>query len=143
MTSDCTFCRVVRGELGKTLVDEGEHTLVILDRNQAARGHLLVIPRQHVVLWHELEREVVAEMAAMAHRWAGVLVEALGPEGYNLLVNNGSVAGQDVFHVHLHITPRAAEDGYYRFGGGRQVLAEADAAALGERLREVARTRSG
>ena len=44
---------------------------MILDRNQAARGHLLVIAKQHVTLWHELDHSVVAEMTLKAHRWAG------------------------------------------------------------------------
>jgi histidine triad (HIT) family protein len=139
METECTFCRIVQGELAKTLLDDGQHCLVILDRNQAARGHLLVIPKQHVTLWHELDLAAVAEMTVKAHRWAAVLVQALRPAGYNLLVNNGVVAGQDVPHVHLHVTPRAAGDGYYRFGGGHQVLTEADATALGDLLRAASR----
>src|SRR5258706_5201186 len=79
---ECAFCAIVRGELAKTLVDEGEHCLVILDRNQAARGHLLVIPKRHVALWHDLDLSVVTEMTAKAHRWATVLVEAVNPDGY-------------------------------------------------------------
>jgi len=137
MTMECTFCKILRGELSKTLVDESEHCLVILDRNQAARGHLLVIPKRHVALWHELDLAVVNEMTAKAHRWAAVLVEAVNPDGYNLLLNNGAAAGQDVFHAHLHITPRSTGDGYYRFGGKHQILADADASALGDLLREV------
>src|SRR4051794_34309974 len=133
----CIFCGIVRGGVGGTPVDEGEHCLVILDRNQAARGHLLVIPRRHVTLWHELDLAVVTEMTAKAHRWATVLVEAVHPDGYNLLMNNGAAAGQDVFHAHLHITPRSTGDGYYRYGGKHQVLADGDALALRDLLREV------
>ena len=50
-------------------------------------------------LWHELDLSVVTEMTAKAHRWATVLVEAVNPDGYNLLMNNGVAAGQDVFHA--------------------------------------------
>jgi histidine triad (HIT) family protein len=139
MGTDCVFCRILKGELQCTLVDDGEHCLVILDRNQAARGHLLVIPKQHVTLWHELDHSVVVEMTLKAHRWARALVEALRPDGYNLLMNNGAAAGQDVFHAHLHITPRSIDDGYYQFGGKHQVLAEGDASALGNLLREVSK----
>jgi histidine triad (HIT) family protein len=137
METDCVFCRILRGELPKTLVDESEHCLVMLDRNQAARGHLLVISKPHVALWHELDSHVVAEMTSKAHRWARVMVEALSPDGYNLLMNNGPAAGQDVFHAHLHITPRTAGDGYYRYGGNHQVLAADEAAALADHLRQV------
>jgi histidine triad (HIT) family protein len=130
----CTFCRIVAGDLQSTLLDEGERCLVILDRNQAARGHMLVIPRLHVVLWHELEAIVAAEMAAKAHGWARALVEALRPDGYNVLINNGVAAGQDVSHVHLHITPRSAGDHYYEFGGDHRVLSDEEVAALGAEL---------
>jgi histidine triad (HIT) family protein len=120
----CTFCRIVAGDLPRTLLDEGERCLVIL----------LVIPRVHAMLWHELDAVVAAEMAAMAHGWSRALVEALRPDGYNVLINNGAAAGQDVWHVHLHITPRSAGDGYYEFGGGHRVLSDDDAAALGAEL---------
>jgi histidine triad (HIT) family protein len=130
----CTFCRIVAGDLGKTLLDEDEQCLVILDRNQAARGHMLVIPKLHVMLWHELDPAVVAEMAAKAHVWARALVDALHPDGYNVLINNGVAAGQDVSHVHVHITPRSTGDRYYEFGGGHRVLSGAEAAALGAEL---------
>jgi diadenosine tetraphosphate (Ap4A) HIT family hydrolase len=118
-------------------VDESEHCVVILDRNQAARGHLLIIPKHHVELWHDLDASVAADMSALAHVWAQTLVEALKLEGYNLLLNAGAVAGQDVFHAHLHITPRTAGDGYYRFGGNIQVATAEEAAALGAFLREA------
>jgi len=132
---DCTFCRILEGRFEGTVLEDGEHGVVILDRNQAARGHLLIIPRRHVTLWHELEPAVVAEMTAMAHRWARVLVETLRPDGYNLLMNNGAAAGQDVPHAHLHVTPRWTGDGYYRFGGKVEVLAEEDVVALVTALR--------
>lgn len=137
MSTDCVFCGILTGKLQSTLVEEGEHCVVILDRNQAARGHLLVIPKRHVMLWHELERPVVVEMTLKAHRWSGVLVEALRSDGYNLLVNNGAAAGQDVFHAHLHITPRSIGDGYYEFSGNHRVLSESEASALGTLLRET------
>jgi histidine triad (HIT) family protein len=137
MINPCTFCRILRGELPKTLVDEGEHCIVILDRNQSARGHLLVIPKSHVALWHELDAVTVREMSALAHAWSKTLVEALHPDGYNLLLNAGAAAGQDVFHAHLHITPRTAGDGYYRFGGHIEVPSPEEAAAIGTLLRSA------
>jgi len=130
----CTFCRIAAGDLPRTLLDEGERCLVILDRNQGARGHLLVIPKVHVVLWHELDAIAAAEMAALAHGWARALVEALRPDGYNVLINNGAAAGQDVSHVHLHLTPRSAGDRYYEFGGGHRALLDDEAAALAAEL---------
>ena len=135
--SDCVFCKILCGELPATLVDEGDYCVVILDRNQAAPGHLLVIPSRHTANWHDLDERVVREMSEKARAWARVLVETLQPDGYNLLLNNGSAAGQDVFHTHLHITPRTAGDGYYRFDGGHAVLTEQQAQSLGDQLRHA------
>lgn len=137
----CAFCRIVAGDLQSTLLDEGEGCLVILDRNQAALGHVLVIPKVHVTLWHELDARVAAEMAAKVHGWARALVQALRPDGYNVLINNGAAAGQDVSHVHVHITPRSAGDRYYEFGGRHRVLSDTEAAALGAELARHAPTR--
>jgi histidine triad (HIT) family protein len=107
----------------------------MLDRNQAARGHVLVIGKQHVAAWDELDEPTVMEMAALARRWAARLREALGVRAYNLLVNCGPDAGQDVMHAHLHVTPRVAGDGYYMFGGKQEVLAAADMEAIASTLR--------
>ena len=98
-----------------------------------------MIPREHVPLWHQLALPVVTDVTAKAHRWARVLVEALRPDGYNLLTNNGAAAGQDIPHAHLHVTPRSTGDGYYRVGGAAEVLGDEEAAALGSLLREIAR----
>jgi diadenosine tetraphosphate (Ap4A) HIT family hydrolase len=111
--------------------------VVILDRNQAARGHLLIIPKSHVSLWHELEVAAALEMTTLAHAWARTVVEALRPDGYNLLLNAGAAAGQDVFHAHLHVTPRSRGDGYYVFGGKLDVPTLEDARALGDVLRDA------
>jgi histidine triad (HIT) family protein len=122
MGDNCTFCRIVAGDLTKRILHQGDRVVVFLDRNQAARGHLLVVPKEHVAEWHQLDEPTACEMGAVAHRWAQVLVRVVAPEGYNLLMNNGSAAGQDVFHAHLHITPRSTGDGYYAFGGHHRIL---------------------
>ena len=93
-----------------------------------------MIPKVHVMQWHELEPTVAAEMAVKAHSWARRLIEAVRPDGYNILINNGAAAGQDVFHVHVHITPRSAGDGYYTFGGHHSELSDAEATELARRL---------
>jgi diadenosine tetraphosphate (Ap4A) HIT family hydrolase len=88
----------------------------------------------HVTLWHELDAKVAAEIAANVHSWARTLVQALRPDGYNVLINNGVAAGQDVSHVHVHITPRSAGDGYYEFGDRHRELSDAEATELGAEL---------
>ena len=135
----CTFCKILRGELPATILEEGAHCAVLLDLNQAAYGHVLIVAKPHVAQWHELDAATAADISAMAHRWARVLVESIAPEGYNLLMNNGAAAGQDVHHAHLHLTPRSSGDGYYDFGGKRRVLEETERRALEATLLAAAR----
>jgi diadenosine tetraphosphate (Ap4A) HIT family hydrolase len=68
------------------------------------------------------------------------LVQTIAPEGYNLLMNNGRAAGQDVFHAHLHITPRSSGDGYYAFGGHQRLLTAQEADELAAKLMAGAST---
>ena len=134
----CTFCRIIAGDLPSTRLADDDTCLVLLDRNQAARGHLLVIPRAHVTRFHELDAQVAGRVMHHVHAWAGALAAALRPEGYNILVNNGAAAGQDIDHVHVHVVPRSAGDGYYAFGGNHATLSDAEVAALADDLRRHA-----
>ena len=75
----------------------------------------------------------------MAHECTFCSRRGAVPRPYNLLMNNGAAAGQDIPHAHLHVTPRSTGDGYYRVGGAAEVLDDGEAAALGTLLRETAR----
>jgi histidine triad (HIT) family protein len=130
MSAGCTFCRILRGELPKVFVEEGRNAVAFLDRNQAARGHILVVARAHVANWHELDEDTVVEMSLLSHRWSRRLTTVLDVQAYNLLVNNGAAAGQDVMHAHLHVTPRVTGDGYYEFGNQVTQLAGDELRAL-------------
>jgi histidine triad (HIT) family protein len=112
----CVFCKIIEGQIPGTIVYEDETALVLLDINQAARGHLLVVPREHVGEFHELESGVASHLMTLAARWAPPAVEAVAADGYNLLLNNGSSAGQEVMHVHLHLIPRRQGDRVLRMG---------------------------
>jgi histidine triad (HIT) family protein len=130
MSAGCTFCRILRGELPMVFVEEGRNAVAFLDRNQAARGHILVVARAHVANWHELDEATVVEMSLLSHRWSRRLTTVLDVQAYNLLVNNGAAAGQDVMHAHLHVTPRVTGDGYYEFGNQVTQLAGDELRAL-------------
>ncbi len=109
---DCIFCKIIAGEIPSARVHEDETAIVFLDINQASKGHLLIVPRQHTADFHELEGDAAAHMGRLALEWAGVAMRAVESEGYNLLLNNRKVAGQEVMHAHLHIIPRWTGDGY-------------------------------
>lgn len=103
--SDCLFCRIVSGEIGSRQVYADEHAIAFLDIAPFHQGHTLVIPRRHVddVL---SDADVLKEIAPAISHVAELLVRRLGADGMNVFTSAGSVAGQEVFHLHVHLIPR-------------------------------------
>ena len=108
---DCVFCRIAAGELHARQVLETPRCVAFLDAAPLAPGHTLVVPREHAVQLHELSDDVVAELAVSVRSLGRAIAEAVGAAGYNVLQNNGAVAGQVVQHVHFHLIPRREDDG--------------------------------
>jgi histidine triad (HIT) family protein len=107
---DCLFCRIVAGDLPATVVDEDARTLAFMDINPATRGHALVVPRAHASDMHEIPAEDLQAVALAAQRLAGRMRARLGADGVNLINSCGAVAWQTVFHLHMHVIPRYADD---------------------------------
>ena len=107
---DCLFCRIVAGEIPATIVAEDERTISFMDINPATRGHALVIPRVHSSDLLDTDPEDVQAVALAAQGLARRARERLGAEGVNLLNSNGRAAWQTVFHYHVHVIPRYADD---------------------------------
>jgi histidine triad (HIT) family protein len=107
---DCLFCKIVAGEIPATLVREDERTVAFMDINPATRGHMLVVPREHVRDLLEVGREDLAACAAAAKELAALAGERLGADGVNLLNSCGREAWQTVFHFHVHVIPRYVGD---------------------------------
>jgi histidine triad (HIT) family protein len=107
---DCLFCKIVAGEIPSERVDEDERTVAFMDINPATRGHALVVPRRHAVNLLEIDAEDLAATLAAAQRLARTVSERLGADGVNLLNSCGPAAWQTVFHFHVHVIPRYADD---------------------------------
>ncbi len=107
---DCIFCRIVAGELPATIVDEDERTISFMDIAPATRGHALVVPRAHSRDLLEVSEEDLQATVIAARRLAGRMKERLDADGVNLLNSCGGTAWQSVFHFHIHVIPRYAED---------------------------------
>jgi histidine triad (HIT) family protein len=107
---DCLFCKIIAGELPAEIVAEDERTVAIMDINPGTRGHLLVIPRAHSANVLETEPEDLQATILAAQRMARQVTERLGADGVNLLNCCGSAAWQTVFHLHIHVIPRYAND---------------------------------
>jgi histidine triad (HIT) family protein len=107
---NCIFCKIVAGELPAAKIDEDESTISFMDINPATRGHALVIPRRHANDLLEIEPDELAAVIGAAQRLAARVPERLGADGVNLLNSCGAAAWQTVFHFHIHVIPRYADD---------------------------------
>jgi len=107
---DCLFCKIVAGELPATVIDSDERTVAFMDINPATRGHALVVSRAHIPDLHAIGVDDLAACALAAQRVAGRAREALKADGVNVLNSTGRAAWQTVFHFHLHVIPRYADD---------------------------------
>ena len=105
---NCIFCKIIAGEIPSYTIYEDEEFKVILDISPASKGHALLIPKQHYADLFEIDEEVVARAMKLAKKVATHAKEVLGCEGFNLLQNNHEVAGQTVYHFHIHLVPRYA-----------------------------------
>lgn len=79
---------------------------MILDLGPATKGHALILPKHHYANLYEIPEEMAAKAMVLAKRMAAAMTEALGCDGFNIVQNNGEVAGQTVFHFHMHLIPR-------------------------------------
>jgi histidine triad (HIT) family protein len=107
---NCLFCKIVAGDVPGTIVAEDERTVAFMDVNPATRGHALVVPRRHAADLGEIDDDELAAVAAAARRLAGRAREALGADGITLMNSWGDAAWQTVFHFHVHVIPRYADD---------------------------------
>jgi histidine triad (HIT) family protein len=112
-TQECIFCRIASGQIPSIKIYEDDVVVAFLDIGPISDGHTLVMPRQHVEKMHSCPPELLGEIAARLGKIAGAVASAVGADGYNVLCNNGRVAGQVVDHLHFHIIPRKAGDGVF------------------------------
>lgn len=103
---NCIFCKLANGDIPANSIYEDDDFKVILDASPATKGHALILPKQHYANIFEIEDETLAKAAKLAKKIMTHEKDVLGCEGYNLVQNNGEVAGQTVFHFHMHLIPR-------------------------------------
>jgi histidine triad (HIT) family protein len=107
---DCIFCKIANGAIPSATVYEDEAFRVILDIAPAAKGHALILPKEHYDNLWELGQEESEKVMSIAAKVSKAQKEALGCDGVNILQNNGVAAGQTVFHFHMHLIPRYDDD---------------------------------
>ena len=108
--TNCIFCKIAAGEIPSATIYEDADFRVILDIEPASKGHALILPKEHYANLYELSDELAAKVLLVAKTVITKMTAILGCDGYNVLQNNGEVAGQTVFHYHMHLIPRYKED---------------------------------
>ncbi len=109
----CIFCAIVARQAEASVVYEDETVVAFMDLNPVTPGHLLVVPREHVVGLEDIDKTTGAHVWSVGHDLARALRRSnMRCEGINVFLCDGEVAFQTVFHFHLHIIPRYAGDGW-------------------------------
>lgn len=111
MDDNCIFCKLANGVFPTNTIYEDEEFRVILDLGPATKGHALILPKDHYKNLYELPDETAGKAMKLAKKMAIRMTDKLQADGFNLVQNNNEVAGQTVFHFHLHLIPRYNDDG--------------------------------
>ncbi|RJP33367.1 MAG: HIT family protein [Phycisphaerales bacterium] len=124
---ECVFCKIAAGVIPAAIVHQDATAVAFLDIHPLAPGHLLIVPRDHITSMSDLPAETSAALARLFPRLGEAARVAGGAEGYNILLNNGTVAGQFVEHLHFHVIPRRGDDGLgFRWVSGSYAEGEAE-----------------
>jgi len=107
---NCIFCKLANGVFETNTIYEDDLVRVILDANPATKGHALVLPKEHYRNLFDLDDKYASHVLVVAKKVANVMRDVLKCEGVNIMQNNEEIAGQTVFHFHLHIIPRYSDD---------------------------------
>jgi histidine triad (HIT) family protein len=134
--ADCLFCGIVAGDVTADITLENEHVVGFLDHRPVFKGHVLLVPRKHVVTLPDLPAELRDPFLAAGQRLATAMLEGLGAQGSFVAMNN--IVSQSVAHLHLHVVPRTKGDGLRGFFWPRTKYADAaERHEYAQRLRSV------
>lgn len=103
---DCTFCKIVSGDIPADIIYENDNFFSIPDINQQIEGHSLVVSKKHFNTFLDLPSSIGMELVDCIKQTTLRLIEKYGSDGFNIVQNNFKSAGQVVGHVHFHILPR-------------------------------------
>lgn len=132
---NCIFCKIISGEIPSSKVYEDNKVLAFLDISQTTKGHTLVIPKEHVRNVLAMSEETSQELFARLPKIARAVQKATGAVGMNIVNNNEEVAGQTVFHAHVHLIPRYGSDDEFSLSFTEH---EPDFEALGKLAEQIA-----
>lgn len=125
----CIFCQIANGEIPVEPVFENEDVFVFLDNNPVNLGHCLIVPKQHYESIEETPADTLQKISLVTKEVGARIKNLLGYSAYNIIVNNGSAADQEIMHTHWHLVPRlekgelgVAKKSTYQEGEKEEVL---------------------
>ena len=124
------FCKIANGEIPSSTVYEDDDFRAILDLGPAAKGHTLIIPKEHADDVIDLDESLGAKVVPLAAKLGKAMKVGLGCAGFNLVQNNGEAAGQTVKHFHVHVIPR--------YEGGPVIASWTPGESIAEEREEIA-----
>jgi histidine triad (HIT) family protein len=134
----CVFCAIVAGARPADVVLADEVAVAFLDRSPVFKGHVLVVPRDHVISLPDMAQQAIGPFFERVQLIARVLPQVLDADG--TFVANNNIVSQSVAHLHVHIVPRRRRDGLRGFFWPRQKYAAEEAASYGEIIRAAIET---
>jgi histidine triad (HIT) family protein len=111
---DCIFCDIADKTSEAEIIFENNNFIAFLDINPVNYGHTLVIPKKHYDNFLTIPASELEELVKLTQYLSGAIKRALKADGFNVISNNGTTAGQSVFHFHFHIIPRFENDFHMR-----------------------------
>lgn len=134
-TKGCAFCAIVRGVDPAEIVLDTHEVVAFLDRRPVFKGHVLVVPREHVVTLTDLPDRLLEPVLSGARLMAAAVRDGLGAQGSFVAMNN--TVSQSVAHLHVHVVPRTKGDGLRGFFWPRTSYAEGEMTEYADRLRAL------
>lgn len=132
---NCIFCKILRNEIPSSTVYEDDKFRAIMDIAPVAKGHVILLAKEHAANLLEADDELLSAAMPAAKRVAQAVKKTVGCDGINILQNNGEEAGQTVFHLHIHVIPRNKEDGV-KLPPPMATYADGEAAELAKKIAE-------
>ncbi|MFU2164329.1 HIT family protein [Streptococcus pluranimalium] len=107
---NCIFCQIIKGDIPSAKVYEDDEVMAFLDITQTTTGHTLLIPKKHVRNVLDMTDDIAKEVFARLPKVARAVQKATDACGMNIINNNETIAGQTVFHAHIHLVPRFSDE---------------------------------
>ena len=107
----CIFCQIISGKIPSKKIYEDDKNIAILDINPAAKGHILLLPKEHYAIMPQIPEKEITNLFLQAKKMSQLILKALKVSGTNIFVANGLAAGQKAQHFMIHIIPRKEDDG--------------------------------